>query len=92
MILIKCCKSCVHYKESINWCRKHMTGLTHTDWCPDWEFEGEQVEKIMDCLNCRYFKSTYADGKTHCSNPDQWNTWIKPEEGCEKWKEKNDND
>lgn len=28
-----------------------------------------------------------------CGNPDQWNTWIKPQEGCEQWKEqKCDND
>ena len=40
-----------------------------------------------NCLNCKYFKGTHDDGKTKCGNPDQWNTWIKPEQGCEKWKE-----
>ena len=39
------------------------------------------------CWNCKYFKGTHDDGKTKCGNPDQWNTWIKPEQGCEKWKE-----
>lgn len=44
------------------------------------------------CWNCKYFKGTYDDGKTKCGNPDQWNTWIKPEQGCEYWKEAhNDN-
>ena len=44
------------------------------------------------CWNCKYFKGTYDDGKTKCGNPDQWNTWIKPEQGCEWWKEAhNDN-
>ena len=44
------------------------------------------------CWNCKYFKGTHDDGKTKCGNPDQWNTWIKPQEGCEWWKEAhNDN-
>ena len=44
------------------------------------------------CWNCKYFKGTHDDGKTKCGNPDQWNTWIKPEQGCEWWKEhKHDN-
>ena len=39
------------------------------------------------CWNCKYFNSTHDDGKTRCSNADQWNTWIRPEQGCEYWKE-----
>lgn len=39
------------------------------------------------CWNCKYFGGTFEDGKTKCGNSDQWNTWIKPWVGCEKWKE-----
>lgn len=47
--------------------------------------------KETDCYwNCKYFNGTYDDGKTICGNADQWNTWIKPHEGCEKWKEESD--
>ena len=45
-----------------------------------------------NCLTCKYYRGTNDDGTTKCGNPDQWNTWIKPQEGCEWWKEhKHDN-
>ena len=44
------------------------------------------------CWNCEYFRGTYDDGKTICENREVWNTWIRPEEGCERWEEAhNDN-
>lgn len=42
------------------------------------------------CWNCKYFNGTHDDGKTICGNADQWNTWIRPEQGCEYWKEESD--
>jgi len=44
-------------------------------------------EMANNCFNCKYFKGTFEDGKTKCSNSEQWNTWIKPWVGCEMWKE-----
>ena len=44
------------------------------------------------CWNCKYFKGTYDDGKAKCGNSEVWNTWSKPEQGCERWEEyHNDN-
>ena len=85
MILIKCCRSCTHYTGDW-WCAKHETVPSQDDWCPDWEFDCK-VEKVANCINCKYYRGTHDDGKTKCGNPDQWNTWIKPEQGCEWWKE-----
>lgn len=39
-----------------------------------------------NCLTCKYYRGTFEDGKTKCSNSEQWNTWIKPWVGCEMWK------
>ena len=45
-----------------------------------------------NCLTCKYYRGTHDDGKTKCGNSEVWNTWIKPEQGCERWKEEhNDN-
>ena len=51
-----------------------------------------EAKETDNCLTCKYYRGTHDDGKTKCGNPDQWNTWIKPEQGCEWWKEyKHDN-
>ena len=45
-----------------------------------------------NCLTCKYYRGTNDNGTTKCGNRDQWNTWIKPQEGCKWWKEEhNDN-
>ena len=50
------------------------------------------MEKVRCCFNCRYCTGLFDDGKCKCNNKEQWNTWIKPEQGCERWEENhNDN-
>lgn len=51
----------------------------------------EWKEMANNCMNCKYFKGTFEDGKTKCGNSEQWNTWIKPWVGCEMWKKGDDN-
>ena len=88
MIMIKCCANCESYDDGT--CTVDCHSTTSDDWCPRWE-DNDGTESDC-CWNCKYFKGTYDDGKTKCGNPDQWNTWIKPQEGCEWWKEAhNDN-
>lgn len=54
--------------------------------------DGRTNMNEANCLNCKYFKGTYDDGKTICGNREVWNTWIRPEHGCERWEEAhNDN-
>ena len=68
-----------------------VTALLRTTGVRDGRIAMEPKETDC-CWNCKYFKGTHDDGKTKCGNPDQWNTWIKPQEGCEWWKEAhNDN-